>query len=186
MSRSLSHGAGIPLGPTDCQAAFQASLGDLQLAIAESGAAVTADPLPTVSGNAPCLQQLFLNLIGNALKFHGTETPCVHVGVERQGDHWLFAVRDNGIGIAPQFIDRIFTVFQRLHSKEEYPGTGIGLATCKRIVERHHGQIWVESTFGQGAVFCFTLPLATAEPDRAGAAVSSNGGDAPLPAASSK
>lgn len=147
------------LGPTDCQAVFHASLDDLQHAIAESGAAVTSDPLPTVCGNARCLQQLFLNLIGNALKFRGPEPPCVHVAVERRNDHWLFAVRDNGIGIAPQFVERIFTVFQRLHSKEQYPGTGIGLAICKRIVERHRGLIWVESTLGEGSAFYFTLAM---------------------------
>jgi PAS domain S-box-containing protein len=141
-----------------CDEAFRASLDNLRTAIEETGAQVTSDPLPTLSGDPRSLQQLFQNLLGNALKFHGQDRPRIHVSVESREDQWLFAVRDNGIGIEPQFQERIFTVFQRLHTKEKYPGTGIGLAICKRIVERHQGKIWVASTPGQGSTFYFTLP----------------------------
>jgi PAS domain S-box-containing protein len=148
-------------GAVRCEEAFQASLDNLRTAIVESRAQVTSDPLPEVHGDRRAIQQLFQNLIGNALKFHGPQPPQVRVTVERRGDEWLFAVRDNGIGIEPQFRERIFTVFQRLHPKEKYPGTGIGLAICKRIIERHHGKIWVESTPGEGSAFYFSLPAAT-------------------------
>jgi hypothetical protein len=124
----------------------------------ESGAVITHDPLPVVRGDATQLGQLLQNLISNAIKFRGQRPPEIHVGVERRGDEWVFAVRDNGIGIEEQYFERIFLVFQRLHTQAEYPGTGIGLAVCKRIVERHGGRIWVESEPGQGATFYFTLP----------------------------
>jgi PAS domain S-box-containing protein len=143
-----------------CEEAFQSSLDNLRTAMEESRAQVTSDPLPEVHGDPRAIQQLFQNLVGNALKFHGPQPPQVRVTVERRDDDWLFAVRDNGIGIEPQFLERIFTVFQRLHPKEKYPGTGIGLAICKRIIERHHGKIWVESTPGQGSTFYFSLPAA--------------------------
>jgi chemotaxis family two-component system sensor kinase Cph1 len=101
---------------------------------------------------------VFQNLLGNALKFHTAAPPIVHISAERQEDAWVFAVRDNGIGIEAQYVERIFAVFQRLHTRREYPGTGIGLALCKKIVERHGGRIWVESELGKGAMFAFTLP----------------------------
>lgn len=149
---------GADLAPTDAGAAVQAALRNLQAACQESGAEVTAEPLPTVKADATQLTQLLQNLIGNALKFRGEAPPRVHVTATPQPGTWLFAVQDNGIGIAPEYFARIFGIFQRLHTTDRYPGTGIGLALCQRIVERHGGRIWVESTPGQGATFYFTLP----------------------------
>lgn len=135
----------------------------LQLAIEESGARITEGELPVVAGDATQLLQLFQNLIGNAVKFRRDETPHVHVAAEAGDEGWCFSVSDNGIGIAPEYFQRIFVLFQRLHGRRQYPGTGIGLALCKRIVERHGGRIWVESTPGQGSTFRFSLPR-TREP----------------------
>jgi len=144
--------------PVESQEALQTALQDLAIAIRENGAVVTADPLPPVHADATQLVSLFQNLIGNAIKFHGPSPPRVHVGAQqRDGTHWQFSVRDNGIGIDPQYFDRIFGIFQRLHTRREYPGTGIGLAVCKKIVERHGGRIWVESAPGEGTTFYFTL-----------------------------
>jgi PAS domain S-box-containing protein len=144
--------------PTSSQAALERALANLRLAIEESGAAVTHGPLPTVIADAVQLTQLFQNLVGNALKFRGAEPARVHVSAERSDDDWLFAVRDNGIGIDPSYGERIFVIFQRLHGRTEYPGTGIGLAICKKIVERHRGRIWLDVASGPGATFRFTLP----------------------------
>jgi PAS domain S-box-containing protein len=144
--------------PTSSQAALERALANLRLAIEESGAAVTHGPLPTVIADAVQLTQLFQNLVGNALKFRGAEPARVHVSAERSDDEWVFAVRDNGIGIDPSYGERIFVIFQRLHGRTEYPGTGIGLAICKKIVERHGGRIWLEVASGPGATFRFTLP----------------------------
>jgi PAS domain S-box-containing protein len=154
---------GKELSPTDSEAVLAQSVNDLSVVIEEYGALVTHDPLPTVMADGPQLEQLFQNLIGNAIKFRSSEPPRVHISASRNGKGWVFSVRDNGIGIAPEYSDRIFIIFQRLHSRQEYPGTGIGLAICKKIVERHGGQIWVESDVGKGAAFCFTLPVVKAE-----------------------
>lgn len=149
---------GSPFAPVDGEAILQHAMGNLELAIQESGAVVTHTPLPTITGDAVQLVQLFQNLIGNAIKFRGEATPQVHVSATRQGPEWIFRVSDNGIGIDPQYFDRLFIIFQRLHSRAEYPGTGIGLAISKKVVERHNGRIWVESEAGKGSTFCFSLP----------------------------
>jgi signal transduction histidine kinase len=150
--------------PVACEAVLDQVMKDLQVAREESGAVITRDPLPVVPGNAFQLATLLQNLIGNAIKFRGQEPPRIHVGVEARPDDWLFSVRDNGIGIEPEHAERIFVIFQRLHARERYPGTGIGLALCRKIVQRHGGRIWVESRPGQGATFLFTLPQDVAGP----------------------
>jgi len=140
------------------EAALRRAIVNLRAAIEEGGASVTYDSLPVVHGDDLQLAQLFQNLIGNALKFRSQSVPRIHVSaVEKEGEY-DFSVRDNGIGIESQYFERIFMVFQRLHNKGEYPGTGIGLAICKKVVERHRGRIWVESTPGEGSAFHFTLP----------------------------
>jgi PAS domain S-box-containing protein len=143
----------------DCAVVLRRALANLQAAIQESGAQITHDPLPTVSADTVQLLQLFQNLIGNALKFRGDEPPAVHLGCERAGDHWHFSVTDNGIGIDAADAERIFVLFQRLHSKDAYAGAGIGLALCKKIVDAHHGRIWVQSARGAGATFHWLLPM---------------------------
>jgi light-regulated signal transduction histidine kinase (bacteriophytochrome) len=149
---------GRALAPTDSEAVFEQSLSNLQVAIKEKGAQVTHEPLPKVMADDVQLGQLFQNLVGNAIKFQGEKQPRVHVSAHQGNGEWVFSVRDNGIGIDPEFKERIFVIFQRLHGKDKYPGTGIGLAVCKKIVERHGGKIWVESELGKGATFNFTLP----------------------------
>jgi len=149
---------GRPFGPTDCEAVVDKAVNDLAVAIAESGAVITRDPLPTVLGDAGQLEQLFQNLVSHAIKFRGEEKPRVHITARRKKTEWLFSVRDNGIGIDSKYSERIFVVFQRLHAREERSGTGIGLAISKKIVERHGGRIWIESRPGEGATFYFTIP----------------------------
>ncbi len=144
--------------PTDVQSVFDQALANLQAAIQESGAVVTHNPLPTVMADGSQFVQLLQNLIGNAIKFRGQAPPRVHVSATRKGNEWTFSVHDNGIGIDPKYFDRLFVVFRRLHNRAEYPGTGIGLAVCKRIVERHGGRIWVESEPSKGSTFYFTIP----------------------------
>lgn len=157
---------GIEFELNDVEKALHQALANLRTRIAESGAVITHDPLPTVLADSTQLMQLFQNLIGNAIKFRSEQSPEIHVGASRLEDAWLFSVRDNGIGIEPQFGDRIFIIFQRLHTRDEYPGTGMGLAICKKIVECHRGRIWVESELGQGATFYFTIPLGGRERER--------------------
>jgi light-regulated signal transduction histidine kinase (bacteriophytochrome) len=152
---------GQPHSPTDMDAVFDTARANLRVSIEESGAEVTADSLPTVMGDESQIVQLFQNLIDNAIKFRSTDTPRVHVGAEKKDGEWLFSVRDNGIGIEEQYLERIFVIFQRLHSRTEYPGTGIGLTLCRKIVERHGGKIWAESAGpGKGSTFYFTLRAA--------------------------
>jgi PAS domain S-box-containing protein len=149
---------GEPFMPTSMNRVLSEAIANLEVAIEESHAVVTHDQLPTVLGDESQLIQLFQNLLGNAIKFRGDDAPMIHVGVEETKDGWVFSVRDNGIGIDIQYAERIFTVFQRLHARDDYPGTGIGLAVVKKIVERHGGRIWVESEPAQGSTFYFTLP----------------------------
>ncbi|MHB8543494.1 MAG: ATP-binding protein [Leptospirales bacterium] len=143
--------------PVDTQVPFEQARSNLEVAISENRVSLTHDPLPTVMGDPVQLMQLFQNLIGNAVKFRGIDSPIIHVGAKKEGQEWVFSVSDNGIGIDPKFWSRIFVIFQRLHSKEEYPGTGIGLAMCKKIVEHHGGRIWLESNSGKGSTFYFSL-----------------------------
>jgi PAS domain S-box-containing protein len=146
--------------PTNCNAVVEATCQGLKGAIEDGGATVDVELLPTVMGDSIQLGQVFQNLIGNALKFRGERKPVVRVRAERRADHWLFSIADNGIGMEPEHTDRIFLIFQRLHNQSDYPGTGIGLAVVKKIVERHGGRIWVESQPGTGSTFYFTLPIA--------------------------
>jgi len=157
-SRLTTHGKDLQL--TDSAEACGQAIADLRAVIAESGAVVTTGSLPCVRADATQLAQLFQNLIGNAIKYRNARSPEVHVAARSHGDDCVFSVQDNGIGIEPQYFDRIFQMFQRLHTREHYSGTGIGLALCRKIVERHGGRIWVESVPGQGSTVLFSLPMA--------------------------
>ncbi len=138
---------------------LERALGNLRKTISESGAAITMDAMPEAKGDYTQLVQLFQNLVGNAVKFRKKDVQLrIHISAQRKGNEWVFGVHDNGIGIEPRFSERIFVIFQRLHTREEYPGTGVGLSICRRIVERHGGRIWVESKPGEGSSFYFTLP----------------------------
>jgi PAS domain S-box-containing protein len=158
LAYSRAGAADKPLEPTDTRAALGEAMRNLAAAISENQAVITHDDLPTVLAHPPQLVLVFQNLIANAIKFRGTDVPHIHVSAQDRQQEWLFSVRDNGIGIELQHADRVFVIFQRLHTREEYPGTGIGLAVCQRIVERLGGRIWFESMPGTGTTFLFTIP----------------------------
>ncbi len=145
-------------GSIDVHALVERVLENLTVSIQESGAQVTSGPLPTSWTNATQLEQVFQNLIGNAIKFRSTQPPVIHIAADLVEGEWIYSVQDNGIGIAPEYADLVFSVFKRLHTREEYPGNGIGLSICKKIVERHGGKIWLEPAAGKGARFRFSLP----------------------------
>jgi light-regulated signal transduction histidine kinase (bacteriophytochrome) len=149
---------GRPFHRTDMEGVVGQVLKNLTVQIKEDEASITRDRLPTIMADDLQMVQVMQNLVSNAIKFHGEESPKVHISCEEGGKEWVFSVRDNGIGIDPQFRDRLFVLFQRLHPREEYDGTGIGLAVTKKIVERHGGRIWLESELGKGTVFYFTMP----------------------------
>ncbi len=144
--------------PVSSEVALDRALSNLQVIIKQSGAVVTRDPLPVVMGDDIQLGQLFQNLIGNAIKFCGDRAPYIHISADQQEGEWVFSICDNGIGIEPEYLGRIFLIFQRLHDRKKYPGTGIGLAICKKVVERHGGGIWADSKSGGGSTFYFTIP----------------------------
>lgn len=147
-----------PSEDVDAGAVLETALSNLKVAIQDSGAAITRSALPHIRMYEFQLEQLFQNLIGNAIRYRSDEAPRISIAAERRGEEWQFSVQDNGIGIEPQFQKQIFGIFKRLHSKAEYPGTGMGLAICQRIVERAGGRIWVESQPGKGSTFYFTVP----------------------------
>ena len=146
------------LSAIDCETVLEEVLSTLARAAQEGGVVITHDPLPTVVADRTQMTQVLQNLVANAITFRNARMPRVHISAARTGTDWLFSVRDNGIGISPEHRERIFAIFQRLHTGTEYPGTGIGLAICKRIVERLGGRIWVESQPGEGSTFFFTVP----------------------------
>ncbi len=149
-----------PVTQESASEALSGALANLDGAIRASGAQIISHPLPSLRVHATQLEQLFQNLVGNAIKYRRPEVaPAIKVASRRNGESWLFSVSDNGLGIEAQYKERIFGLFKRLHSGDEYSGTGIGLAICQRIVERYHGRIWVESEYGKGSTFKFTLPL---------------------------
>jgi signal transduction histidine kinase len=150
---------GPRLKRTDCNAVVEQTLKNLETAIKESSAVVNYDRLPVLMADGSQLVQLFQNLIGNALKFRRPETPSIHVNAEKNNNEWVFSVTDNGIGIAPEYFEDIFVIFKRLHTRVEYPGNGIGLAICRKIIEQHGGRIWVEPRPEPGSSFKFTLPI---------------------------
>jgi light-regulated signal transduction histidine kinase (bacteriophytochrome) len=158
---------GKELQPLAIDGPFNAALSNLKIAIQESGAHIECNRRPEVMGDPVQLTQLFQNLIGNAIKFRKPDVaPRIVVNITSENEYWLFAVKDNGIGIAKEYFERIFVIFQRLHARNEYPGSGIGLAICKKIIERHGGRIWVESEPGKGSVFYFTLRKAETNAQR--------------------
>jgi signal transduction histidine kinase len=153
--------------PVDCDDAFDRALRNLETTIEEAGAEIVRTPLPTVDGDPSLLTALFQNVVGNAVKFRSDDPPRVEVGAERRDGEWFFRVADNGIGIDPAYADRVFVIFQRLHAKELYPGTGIGLALCKKIVEFHGGRIWLDTEVPAGTTVCWTLPVREEEVEEA-------------------
>lgn len=152
---------GNPFRDVDCEGVLKQAMANLEAAFGESGATVEHEPLPRVAGDGSQLVQLFQNLLANAIKFHGPEPTAIHVSAREVEGAVQFSVRDNGIGIESRFFDRIFVIFRQLHSKSKYAGSGVGLAICKRIVERHGGRLWVDSELGHGSTFHFTVPRRT-------------------------
>jgi light-regulated signal transduction histidine kinase (bacteriophytochrome) len=162
---------------------LEAALTHLDQAIADSGASVTHDAMPTLQVDRGQTVRLFQNLVGNAIKYRKPdEPPKVHISAEQKGVEWVISVRDNDIGFDPQYASTIFEPFKRLHSAEEYPGTGVGLAICRRIVQAQRGRIWAESQPGEGATFCFTLPVDSPQPSKHVPPINSPGPDAPAKA----
>ena len=149
---------GSHFAPVDFEMVLAEACANLEESISGASAVITNDLLPTLTVDEAQMVQLFQNLLANAIKFRGSRPPEIRVGAEERPDDWLFSVNDNGIGIEPEATDRVFEVFQRLHTDDEYPGTGIGLALCRSIVERHGGTIWVSSTPGEGSTFFFSIP----------------------------
>lgn len=151
---------------TVCNEIVEEALENLRAAILESGAVITWGQLPLLTGNGPQLQQVFRNLIGNAVKFRGPQTPLIHISAQKQADEWIFSVADNGIGISAEHAESVFIIFNRLHTRTEYPGNGIGLPICKRIIERHGGKIQALPHEGGGSILRFSLPVGgTAQPE---------------------
>ncbi|MGE5379228.1 MAG: sensor histidine kinase, partial [Candidatus Aminicenantes bacterium] len=145
------------LKPVDLNIVMTEVLTDLKVAVETSHADIRVSPLPALMANHTQIRQLFQNLIGNAIKFRGDEIPVIEVGALEEAERWLFSIKDNGIGIDQEYSEKVFMLFQRLNDREKYPGTGIGLAVCKKIVERHGGKIWIESEAGKGTTFFFTI-----------------------------
>ena len=142
---------------TDLESIYKEVILNLEVSIKENNALISHDPLPVVMADKTQISQVIQNLISNAIKFRSKNQPKINISVTKEDNQWLFAIQDNGIGIDPKHSDRIFEVFKRLHKKRDYPGTGIGLAICKKIIERHGGRIWVESELGRGSIFYFTI-----------------------------
>jgi light-regulated signal transduction histidine kinase (bacteriophytochrome) len=149
---------GVSFNPTDMNVILENVLANIQQSTIEAEAEITMDPLPVIIADGLQMTQILQNLISNAIKFRGKSSISIHVSGENQPDKWVFSVRDNGIGIDPKHFEKIFVIFQRLHNRDEYEGTGIGLAVCKRIIHRHGGKIWVESELGKGSTFYFSIP----------------------------
>jgi light-regulated signal transduction histidine kinase (bacteriophytochrome) len=152
-----------PFELVDCEKVYQSAVANLKMAITESGAELKHGPLPIIMGDGVQLTQLFQNLLANGIKFRRPASPRVHVSAQQLEKEWRIDVRDNGIGIDSKNFSRLFSIFQRLHTREQYRGTGIGLATCKKIVELHGGRIGVESAPGEGSSFYFTIPMVEAQ-----------------------
>jgi light-regulated signal transduction histidine kinase (bacteriophytochrome) len=159
---------GRPSETVDMNQVFDQVVAGLRVMINGSGSILTHDPLPTIIANRSQMLQLLQNLISNAVKYERGKPPRIHVSAKRKEEEWVFSVKDNGIGIPQNQQERIFQMFQRLHTREEYPGTGIGLAVAKKIVERHGGHIWMESKVGKGSTFFFSIPIEEMEPREAG------------------
>ena len=151
---------GRPFESTNCETVLDLTINNLQLLIKETNTSITINSLPTLLADHSQLLQLWQNLITNAIKYRSDKPPQIEIGAKVQNNQWLFSVKDNGIGIDSSYYERVFAIFQRLHTREKYPGTGIGLAVCQKIVDRHGGKIWVESESGQGSTFYFTIPIA--------------------------